>query len=307
MILAAILISVLMFGLVGGVAFYFIRKTSPDTTVGSGPSANSAQGFLPLADIRDGYMVLKDGSLRRAIECSSINFDLKTEEEQASIEMIFQRFLNSLTFPVSFFLQTRIIDNSKRLRILEEEISSVKRDFPKLEDYADQYLRAMGNINEELQSFTQKKKFIIVPFDDRLEVDSLSSEEKEEYIRKQLDNRCSIVLNGLANLGIRASILSTEDLVDLMYSTTHRDDYSFAENLTENEALSLFVEGSSNVSTKKDSRREALAAVEAALNQLSIHHESLEDKGEMLEEKLREVKNMLSDSGKTKEKGEVAL
>lgn len=291
MIIVVILVPVLFFALIGSVAYYFIGKTrvTADRDV-AGSGATTVQAFLPIADIKDGYIVLKDGRLRRVIECSSTNFDLKTDEEQVVIEMIFQRFLNSLSFPVTFYLQTRVIDNTKRMKALRDDVSQVRSLFPRISTYADRYVEAMEKINEEIGNSKQKKKFLILPFDDQLEVDKLTEAEKDDYIKKELDNRCSVVLSGLNNLGIKASVLDSEGVVELLYSTFHRDNYGFCENISEGESLSLLVDGEFDHKTNHDVDKNFLNTLSSALNIIETNSAIRSEEMFEIEKDLREIR-----------------
>src|SRR3990167_2182754 len=71
------------------------------------PNALSSQQIIQIEEIRDGVLVLKDGSLRAGLMASSLNFALKNADEQTAIVMQYQNFLNSLDFSLQFFVQSR--------------------------------------------------------------------------------------------------------------------------------------------------------------------------------------------------------
>ena len=64
--------------------------------------SKSTQEFVEVKEVRDGIIVLKDGSLRAALMTSSLNFALKSADEQTATLFQFQNFLNSLDFPYRF-------------------------------------------------------------------------------------------------------------------------------------------------------------------------------------------------------------
>lgn len=68
---------------------------------------NSTQNTLEIAEIRDGIVILNDGSFRSVVMVKSINFDLMSTSEQEAIEYVYQRFLNSLVFPIQIFIRSR--------------------------------------------------------------------------------------------------------------------------------------------------------------------------------------------------------
>lgn len=227
-----------------GFAVYTVmKKTDPrriDTSTID--TITTAQEFLPFEDIRDGMIILGGHKYRVVIEATSTNYNLKTDKEKELIEISFQRFLNSLTFPITFYVQTKKIDNSKMLSLLEEEIKATVSQFPELAEYGEIYLNEMMNLEGYIGNNKQKKKYIIVPYEEAINLPNLSDEEKYEYSLKEIYTRASIIVDGLSAVGIKARILDTKELAELVYSTYHKDNYSHVENITSGEFLSLIVD-----------------------------------------------------------------
>ena len=73
-------------------------------------ASKTTQDFVPIQEIRDGVIILKDGGMRSIVLASSLNFALKSQDEQASILMQFQNFLNSLDFSIQIFIQSKKLD-----------------------------------------------------------------------------------------------------------------------------------------------------------------------------------------------------
>ena len=71
---------------------------------------NSTQNTLQIAEIRDGIVIMNDGTYRSVIMAKSINFDLMSQQEQEAVEYSYQGFLNSLYFPVQIFLRSQRVD-----------------------------------------------------------------------------------------------------------------------------------------------------------------------------------------------------
>ena len=126
-----ILIMLVIVRAIGAGLFLMVKKLDP---MQKDKSENSdleiAQDFLPFDDIRNNMIVMPNHSYRAVIECSALNYDLKTEGERDQIEMSFQQFINSLSFPISIFLQTKEIDNTHRVESLRTEISKTLVEFP---------------------------------------------------------------------------------------------------------------------------------------------------------------------------------
>jgi len=226
---------------------YQLRKTDPrkiDTSVND--NITTAQEFLPFEDVRDGMVCLGGHRYRIYIECSSTNYNLKTDKEKEIIEISFQRFLNSLTFPVTIFIQTRKMDHSKMLSLLEEEIKESVSQYPQLTEYANAYYSEMLNLHSYIGNNKQKKKYIIVPYEEAINLPNLSDEEKYEYSLKEIYTRASMICDGLHAIGVRTKILNTKEVAELIFSTYHKDNYTHVENLVNGEFLTLMVEGERN-------------------------------------------------------------
>lgn len=243
-IVFVILIMVVFFGGIIAAMIAIMKKVDPlkNDTVNK-VSTTKVQDFLPFEDITNNMIVLGHHRYRAVISCSSTNYQLKTNGEREQIEMSFQRFLNTISFPITFFLQTKIIDNTERLKELDNDIKVVTAEFPNMTDYAEAYREAMQTLNQRIGNNQQKKRYIIVTYDDSGSLSTLSDEEKVIHAEKEIKQRCYAIINNLQAVGVKATILKTEDLVELVYSCYYRDDYSYAQAISDKEPFSLFVEG----------------------------------------------------------------
>lgn len=245
---SAILLTVLFLGIIGIVATILIFALKK--TVGAGavdesedPTIKTAQEFLPFEDIREDVIVMGNHKYRAVLECSSVNYSLKTAGERDLIEMSFQQFLNSISFPITIFIQTKLIDNTERQAELVKNIEKTLEDFPQLASYANQYKMDMANLTNCIGNSLQKKRYIIVGYDDVDQFGELSEAEKVHYAAKEIRGRCNTVKAALDAVGVNSRMLNTRELVELVYSSYHRDDFSFAENIANGDAFSLFVDG----------------------------------------------------------------
>lgn len=254
-----IVIAILFLAVIGVMAFLVMKQlkmTDPrnvDTSIND--QITTAQEFLPFQDIRDGMLDLGGHRYRAYIECSSINYHLRTEKEKDSIELSFQSFLNSLSHPITIYVQTRIIDNSKMLKAIEKEVKGVTEVFPHLKDYATHYLMEMADLNDKIDNNKQKKKYIIVNFDEAIELGELSDDEKLEYSQKELFNRVNMIAEGLSSIGINTRVMNTRDVAELIYSTYHRENYTHIDNIMEGNYLSLMTEGENPVQNLTEEQR----------------------------------------------------
>lgn len=226
-----------------GFMFYIVKKKISQINGESGvpsdfSSIRTAQEFLPFDKIEDGVVDLGGFRYRKIIECTSINYHLKTEMEKEMIEASFSRFLNSFDFPISFYIQTREIDMSSYLQSLKNSIEEVCDEFPGLMEYGNVFFNEMNNLPSLTGNSKQKKKYIIVGYEEAFKMDNLTPDEKRAYSIQELNLRVQILIDNLAGLGINASVLNTGGLLELFYSTYHKDDYSNFEHVLSEEYTS---------------------------------------------------------------------
>lgn len=252
--LKIIIPTVIFFGLLGFGAIMVMKQmkatdvTAEDSSISE--NIDSAQDFLPFKDIKDGVIDMGMSNYRVIIECSSTNYNLKTGKEKEIIEASFQRFLNSLTFPITFYIQTKLLDNTKMMSQMKEELEEVVERHPQLEEYANNYYNSMATLSDNIGNNKQKKKYIIVPYSEALSIKGLSKKEIHEYSVKEITQRANVVIDGLSAVGVKATLLDTGQLIDLIYSVYHKDSFLEHENISEDHFLSLIVQGDGNVEDK---------------------------------------------------------
>lgn len=249
MAIVILIIFILVVGGMFGLAFWKIKQTNPnniDTSLN--PNADTTQDFLSFEDIKDGVYHLGNHQYRAVIKCSSINYELKTEKEQDIVELSYQRFLNSLSNPISILVQTREMDNSKMLKTLKEDIQQSIEDFPILAEYGELYYNSMENLCAEIGNSKTKNKYIIVSYNDAISLTNSTEEEKYEYALREINNRCHIIKDGLQSVGIHSEILNTKELIELAYSSYNKDSASQAENITSGEFMKMIVSGEDKLS-----------------------------------------------------------
>lgn len=203
------------------------------------PKAQSAQKFVPIKEIRSGTVVLTDGSLRSVLLASSLNFALKSEDEQTAIILQFQNLLNTLEFPIQFFIQSRELDIRPYIALLEDQLKEQTIDLIKTQ--TREYIEFVKAFTESV-NIMSKSFFVVVPYipavlqggsgvrgilgafkkqkggDAQLRLDAF------EENKSQLDQRVAVVTQGLSRAGIRAAQLGTEELVELYYKLFNPGD-----------------------------------------------------------------------------------
>ena len=199
----------------------------PDQKVKS----QATQEFVPIKEVRDGVVILKDGSLRALLMASSINLALKSNDEQQAIIGQFQNFLNSLEFTVQFFIESRDLDVRPYIALLEERYALELDDLMKIQ--IREYIVFIKDFTERA-NIMAKNFFIVVPYDPALIArggvaalgnllpsnkntsTSLTDEQFEQY-RTQLEQRISVVEQGLVRTSVRVVKLGTEEVIELFY------------------------------------------------------------------------------------------
>lgn len=196
------------------------KKNSPD---------KSTQKHLEIESIRDSVVILKDGTLRSVLMASSINFDLKSTDEQDSIIYSYQNFLNSLDFPIQIQVSSRVLNITGYLNYLREFYQVQQNEL--LRSQTAEYMTFIQDLIAE-SNIVNKTFYIVIPFDpvernDGL-LDKLSStfqpkseiryskEDFEKY-KTQLWQRVNGVMYGLKRSGVYMIPLNTQELVELFY------------------------------------------------------------------------------------------
>lgn len=279
--------------IMGGLIFFMLKKSAnndEDTSVSR--STDTAQSFLPFKDIKDSMLDLGNYEYRAFIECQSINYDLKTEQEKEMIDASFQRFLDSLTFPITMHLQTKTIDNSKVLQSLEADMIETVKDYNHLYDYANAYFEEMKKINETIGNTKQKKKYIIVPFSDSALLTYSSDDEKYKETLKGMYNRCQIIIDGLSSMGVLCRIIPSIEIAEVIYSTYHRDNYSDINQIISTDYMELIVEGN-NAIEKMGKKEKTMWIINECENRLKTEILSLNLTNEEKERALNALDGIL--------------
>lgn len=191
----------------------------------------TTQEFLPINEIRDGVVVLKGGGLRMVLICSSLNFSLKSPDEQQAILLQYQNFLNSLDFPIQIFLNSRKLDIRPYIEILENRQKEQTNELIKIQ--TKEYIQFIKKFTDEVNVMA-KSFFIVIPYDP-LVIDSAkmgwlskvlpgsksatpkTKQNVFEENKTQLEQRVAVVEQGLGRFGVRTAPLGTEELVELYF------------------------------------------------------------------------------------------
>lgn len=198
----------------------------------SAPKGKPSQDLIPLDEIRDGVAILKDGTMRLVLLVSSMNFALKSEDEQNAIIFAYQEFLNALDFPVQLCVSSRKMDITPYLEQVKALREKQQNELLRLQ--MDEYIHFVEELVKGSNIMT-KTFFVVIPFavgQSRKEslwsrvTKGISgaaggrkiSDQEFEHNRAQLLQRAQQVAGGLSGMGLRVVPLNTQELLELYYS-----------------------------------------------------------------------------------------
>lgn len=272
-----IIVALAFLVVMGGAGFLVFKEVKKNNEALKGTvntnSVENAQDFLPFKDVPTNAIDLGNHHYRMIIETSSTNYKLRTPQEQNIIDMTFQEFLNGLTHPITLYIQTRKLDMTKVLEHIETENVKIIQEFPTLENYAVQYYNEMLHLEDYVGNSIQKKKYIIVPYDEALTMD-IPENEKYDMSMKELTARTNNIADNLRGIGISTRILEREEIVELLYYTFHKGESGLADNVIDN-YLSTFVDSSRN--PLKDATNEEKVDMILYQAQMRVRYEVMKD------------------------------
>jgi len=200
-------------------------------------AALSTQNHLKFAEVRDGVIIMRDGSLRMAVLCSPTNYDLKSSSEKDAIEFAYQGFLNGLHFPIQICIQSRKIDLEGYLDDLDQKLADQTN--PLLAGLMEDYIFNIRDLLEQV-NIMDKRFYVIVPyfvieaakgnvFKEMISSistprDVVQTSTQFEERKRELIQRTSMVAQGLASIGVRSAILKTQELIELFYGSYNIDE-----------------------------------------------------------------------------------
>ncbi len=217
--------------------------TNPVKVAPPHANPNSTQNSLQIAEIRDGIVIMNDGSFRCVVMVKSINFDLMSGQEQEAVEYSYQGFLNSLYFPIQIFIRSQKIDLQSYIQKLDKIrtehdnmlLALLMEDYIGYIDALSQQTNIMDKrfyvvipyfpIDESKNTLAQSKNFFsgVTALFNNKEQHITINESLLENAKAELRNRVQAVLSGLLQCGIQGLPLDTQELIELYYDTYNPD------------------------------------------------------------------------------------
>jgi len=201
---------------------------------------SATQEMVEVTDIKDDVVVMRNGSLRSVIRIGSMNFELKSKDEQTAIIIAFQNFLNAVDFPLQIVVGSRKLDINPYLKSLEGLLETETNELLKIQ--INDYTRFVRGLTE-LSNIMDKEFYIVVPFyiaesptaaktgvfgslksifSPSKFIQSLTEEQLEGY-RVQLKQRVEMVVDGIGGFGLQATVISGKDLINLYHGFYNPD------------------------------------------------------------------------------------
>lgn len=205
-----------------------------------------SQDFVSIRDIKDNVVIQKNGQMSMVVLASSVNFALKSLDEQKAILLQFQQFLNTLDFSLQIYVQSRKLNIEPYLEVLSG--MEVKQDNDLMRIQLREYMEFIRTFTEDVDVMS-KNFFVVIPyspakinitkgitnmFSHSQNQSRLPNDTQFEEHRIQLEQRVGMVTEGLARVGVRTITLQKDDLVELYYHLYNPGDSTGSAPLVDN-------------------------------------------------------------------------
>jgi len=197
------------------------------------------QSYLDIAEIRDNMVVLKDGTVRAVLFVSSINFALKSSDEQEAIIQAYMTFLNSLEYQIQVVIQSRRMKIDAYMEALAEQQKKSDNELLRAQivDYRN-FVKELVDLGEIMQ----KTFYVVIPYDPLSNkrknffqklgtvlspaAATKLSEKSLKEMREQLDRRVGSIIGQLQSMSLKSVRLDTQGLIELYYNAYNPDIFS---------------------------------------------------------------------------------
>lgn len=201
--------------------------------------SNATQHTIDIAEIRDDIVILRDGTLRGVILVSSINFALKSEDEQKAIIQSYMQFLNTFESPIQIVIQSRKLNIDEYLGKLDRLAKEQTNDLLRIQ--TAEYRQFIMELID-LSAIMSKRFYVVVPYSPISEGKKMGfiarikeafapteiirvSQEKFVKYRTELQQRMDHVISGLEGMSLKAVPLDTQSLIEIYYNSYNPDTF----------------------------------------------------------------------------------
>lgn len=193
---------------------------------------SSTQQYLDIGEVKEDTLIMRDGTLRAVIMVSSINFALKSEDEQNAIVSAYVSFLNNIDFPLQIVIQSRELNIEDYMSNLKQKEKEQTNELLKMQtaEYI-QYINELISLGKIMNKrfyvtvtynpLSDKQKNFFLRLLDAFKPAQLIKMKEEKFRRRKLElaRRVDNVISGLASIGVNAVQLDTQSLIELFYNT----------------------------------------------------------------------------------------
>jgi hypothetical protein len=207
-------------------------KSRPKDNLAQNKIKVTTQQYLDIAEIKEDTAIMRDGTLRAVILISSINFALKSEDEQNAIIAAYVSFLNNIDFPLQIVIQSRELNIETYLEGLRQRAKEQTNELLKMQ--TNEYTQYVNEL-VQMSKIMNKRFFVVVPYDplsdrqkgfftrvmDAFKPATLIQMKEEKFRRRRLEltRRVENIISGLSSIGLNAVPLDTQGLIELYYNT----------------------------------------------------------------------------------------
>ena len=200
----------------------------------------NTETMLPISEIQDNTVILKDGWLRAIIKVEWLNLDLRNDDETLMVLEQYKRFINSLDFPIQILIRNTYLDLTQYIDYMQKSVSKITA--PLLKEQWDQYISFLDKISAQQGLIFVKEFYVVIPYYSESNKNDMVKKPRWQKLlmvldaqegidkivgryrsfiknRRQLDIRASLVIEGLKGAGMRTERLEVKDIVSLLFSS----------------------------------------------------------------------------------------
>lgn len=213
-------------------------------------SGETAQQFMPFDKIEDSMICITDVRgykyYRMLLECNSINYSLKTDQEKDILDTQFMSAITSWNFPWGIYIQTRTLDNRAFVQQTRNDVNNISMKYPKLSEYGEAYYNFISDtMSSQKTKMLVKKKYIIVTCNEANGMDELDDEDKQDWAFDKLYNRCQLIQSSLSKMGVSSHICRNAEISSVIFQAFNKRDGGAADGVVSSDFLTGTVTGKS--------------------------------------------------------------
>lgn len=209
-----------------------MAKTKKPDSLAKNKVSVSTQQYLDIAEIKEDTVIMRDGTIRGIIMVSSINFALKSEDEQNAIIAAYVSFLNNIDFPLQIVIQSRELNIEGYMELLRKKAKEQTNELLKIQ--TNEYIQYINELIS-ISKIMNKRFYIVVPYNplsdkqksffnrlvDVFKPANLIRMKAEKFRRRRgdLTKRIENIISGLGSMGLNAVELDTQSLIELFYNS----------------------------------------------------------------------------------------